>query len=189
MPDETTEQVIEPNVAETQETTIETTPTLEELTKQVAELTKSNETQKNEIAGLNRANTESATKYNNLVKQHETEAERKTREAEENKIAEQERLDGLTTREASLIEKENALLVKEKAVELGFNAEDRLKLAKMGINTVAGVELYKADRDLIKEQANTETAKNILDSHSGKPEGYNNQNNNVDTSFLDGCKA
>ncbi len=172
MPDETPEQVTEPIVAETKETETPKVPTIEELTKQIADLAKANETQKTEIAGLNSANSKEVNKYNELVQKHETDKERESREKLEAAKVEQDRLDGLTTREATLIEKENSLLVKEKAVELNFSTDERKAMLNMGINTVEGVIAYRSILDDYGIKLKEETAQNIIKSHSGKPEGY-----------------
>jgi hypothetical protein len=169
MTDETPEQVIEPIVEETQETTETTTPTLEELTKQVAELSKLEETRKNEISGLNRANTEAEKKYQELLKKTETETETKEREARERAELEQKRLDELTTRESKTIQMENALNVKLKAVELGLG--DKLEsITKLGINTVEGVELYKAHIEEITESVKSNTVSDIEKNRTGNRE-------------------
>ncbi len=137
-------------------------------------------------SGLNKKVGELDRFTKELLKKTETEKETKEREAEESRLAEQARLDGITTREATLIEKENSLLVKEKAVELDFTVEERAIMLEMGINTVKGVELY---REAMDEKAK-KTGEHIIKAHKGKPEGgYNNKNNSVDTSFLNDCRA
>ena len=80
---------------------------------------------------------------------------------------------------------QNAYNIRLKADSLELTPAQQDLMTKMGVNTVEGVELYKQALDMKGESI----SKNILDSHSGKPEGYNNKTNNVDTSFLNGCKA
>ncbi len=168
MSDETPEQVIEPTVEETPETV---TPTIEELLKSNEELIKSIETQKKEIAGINKANTTFKAQYDELLKKTETEAETKQREAKElQEQAEQERNEFLN-KKAEFSKKENEFNVKVKALGLGFTEED---IEQLKFVSVEHVESTRAYLDAKLEATKEETAKNILDSHSGKPEGYNN---------------
>ncbi len=171
MPDETTEQVIEPTVEETQETTTEeTTPTLEELTKQVAELTKLDETRKNEIAGLNRANTDGATKYQELLKSTETDKQTQEREAKEKQAAyEKDQTDFLTSK-AEFAKKENDFNVRVKALELGFTADD---IEALGFSSVESVEKYKTFLDTKLSASKEEQTKNIETALSGSRESIN----------------
>jgi len=171
-------------------------PTIEELQAQIlerdgklAEAIKTNETQATKISGLDSANSKQKNAYDELIKKNESDAERKAREAEESKLVEQTRVDGITQRESDIISRENSLLVKEKAVELNFTTEERESMLKMGINTVEGVEIYRQTLTDLGVKKAEETAKNILDSHSGKPEGYDNKLNNADTAFANRCKA
>ena len=181
------EPITEPIGAEPQEPTTEPAPlSIEELTKQVAELSKLDETRKNEIAGLNRANTEAATKYQDLLKSTETDKQTKDRLDKEkftqDEADKQSRLKEISDTKTEL----NQLKIVKEAFKYGYTEED---LGFLKFNCPEDVEKHfkwTEARDLkIKEG----TVQRLLDSHSGKPEGYNNIKNNVDTSFLNGCKA
>ncbi|MCP4264607.1 MAG: hypothetical protein GY777_03365 [Candidatus Brocadiaceae bacterium] len=184
MPDETTEQVIEPNVEETQEPT---TPTLEDVLKQNEALMKSIETQKKEIAGINKTNTAFKTQYDDLLKSTETDKQTAERLANEKKLEyEKEQSDFLTSK-AEFSKKENEFNVRVKALELGFTAED---ITQLNFGSIEQVESTRAYLDAKITATKEDTAKNIIDAHKGKPEGgYNNKNNSVDTSFLNDCRA
>ncbi len=164
------------------ENPIDPQPTLEELTKELASLKESNETQKNEIAGLNKSYAKRNLEYTDLVKQHETEAETKAREAKElNDRQENERNDFLSQK-AEFSKKENDFNVKVKALELGFTADD---IEQLNFMSVEHVESTRAYLDAKMTATKEETAKNILDSHSGKPEGYNEVNKTEQLSPLE----
>ncbi len=160
--------------------------TLEELTKELASLKESNETQKTEIAGLNKSYAKRNLEYSDLVKQHETDAETKQREAKELIDKQDSERNEFLSQKAEFSKKENDFNVKVKALELGFTAED---IEQLKFVSVEHVESTKAYLDAKITATKESTAKNIIESHSGKPEsGYNNTNN-VDTSFAKRCKA
>ena len=173
MPDETTEQVIEPTVEETTETTETNTPTLEDVLKQNEELTKSIETQKKEIAGINKANTNFKTQYDELLKQNETESETKARELKEaNDTADQERNDFLNQK-AEFSKKENDFNVRVKALEMGFTADD---IKALGFSSVESVEKYKTFLDAKIQTSKEAQTQEIESKLSGARPTLNNSN-------------
>ncbi len=172
MPDETPEQGTEPIVAETKETETPKVPTIEELTKQVAELTKLDETRKNEIAGLNRANTEGATKYNELLKSTETDKQTKEREQAERLALEETERTARLKEKSDTIAEINQLKIEKEAALLGYNKEDLELLNFKSPEDVLNHHKWQEARDLKTKE---ETAKNILDNNSGKPENYDNK--------------
>ncbi len=176
MDDETKQDDESGKVAETTETqettTEEATPTLEELTKQVAELTKLDETRKNEIAGLNRANTDGATKYQELLKSTETDKQTQEREAKEKQAAyEKDQTDFLTSK-AEFAKKENDFNVRVKALELGFTADD---IEALGFSSVESVEKYKTFLDTKLSASKEMQATKIESALSGARTSYNSE--------------
>ncbi len=176
MDDETKQDDESGKVAETTETqettTEETTPTLEELTKQVAELTKLDETRKNEIAGLNRANTDGATKYQELLKSTETDKQTQEREANEKQAAyEKDQTDFLTSK-AEFAKKENDFNVRVKALELGFTADD---IEALGFSSVESVEKYKTFLDTKLSASKEMQTTKIESALSGARTSYNTE--------------
>jgi hypothetical protein len=160
MADETKQVEETGEVAETTEAQ-ETTPTIEELSSQIAELSKLDETRKNEIAGLNRANTEAATKYQDLLKTTETDKQTKER-LDKEKFAQDEadrtaRLQEITDSKSEL----NQLKIQAVAFKNGYTEED-LELLKF--NTPEEVEnhfKWTQARDLkTKESTLSEIEKN-----------------------------
>ncbi len=175
MSDKPTENPVEDKPQENPVDPKPETPTIEDLTAKIEALTKSNETQKTEIAGLNKSYANKNNEYLELVKKNETDAERKNREADEKATAEQERIDKLTTRESDLIKKENAYAIKEKAIELELNVAD---VVDLGFTTIEQVEKYKAKLAANSEAVKGDTTKNIeTDLGSLNRPNYNNEGN------------
>lgn len=119
---------------------------------------------KSDNAGLDRRIGKLDTSYRDLLKKTETEAETKAREEAEKRETEEKRLDELTQREAKAIERENALNVKLKAVELGVELK---ALETLGIKTVEGVEAYKNHIDVLVQSTKEQNAKEIETALSG----------------------
>lgn len=170
MPDETTEQVIEPTVEETTETTETTTLTLEDVVKQNEELLKSIETQKKEIAGINKANTTFKTQYDELLKQNETEAQTKARELQEAKEQSENERNEFLNQKAEFSKKENDFNVRVKALELGFTAEE---IESLKFTSIEHVESTKAYVDKIKESTASDQTKKIENALSGSRDNLN----------------
>ncbi|MCP4254845.1 MAG: hypothetical protein GY775_15860 [Candidatus Scalindua sp.] len=169
MPDETTEQVIEPTVAETEEAKTEQ-PTLEEWQTKMDELIKSNETQKNEIAGLNKANSTQKTAYDELLKQHETEAETKTREANELKELQEKERTSFYNEKSTFEQERTKWEVEKKAFDMGFTAED---IEQLKFSSVEHVESTRAYLDAKIQSSKDEQTKEIETALSGNREQVN----------------
>ena len=166
MADET-EQARAGEVAETTEA--QPTVTIETLQEQMQKLAEANEKQKSEIAGLNKANSTQKNAYDELLKNTETEAQTKAREADEaRQQAENDRNDFLNQK-AEFSKRENEFNIKLKASELGLNLE---VVNKLGFNTIEQLEAYKETLTEVREQAGQETAKNIEKELSGKRESF-----------------
>jgi uncharacterized protein YeeX (DUF496 family) len=171
MADETKQVEETGEVAETTEAQETTTPlTIEELSSQVAELSKLDETRKNEIAGLNRANTEAATKYQDLLKSTETDKQTTERLVEEQKTAYEKEQNDFLNSKAEFSKKENNFNVRVKALELGFTAED---IEMLDFNSIESVEKYKTFLDSKLQTSNEDQTKKIETALSGSRDNLN----------------
>lgn len=178
---EPTEPVVEPTEPNAVDPKPET-PSIEEMLEQNKVLKESIETQKKEIAGINKANTTFKAKYDELLKKNETEAETKARELQEAKDQSEKERNDFLNQKAEFSKKENSFNVKVKALELGFTAED---IEQLNFVSVEHVESTRKYLDAKITATKEETAKNILDSHGGMPEGYNKYGNSISSPYSD----
>jgi len=169
MAEETKQDIESGEVAETTDTNTVVQPTLEELQKTMKELIKSNETQKNEIQGLNKANSTQKTQYDELLKANETEKQTLDREAIENKKAYEDERNEFINTKAEFSKKEIGFNVRVKALELNFTVE---QIEKLNFPSVEAVENYRAVLDSQLEANKEQLTKEFESSLSGKRETY-----------------
>ena len=179
------EPVTEPIGAEPQEPTT-TAPTLEEVMEQNRILSENLEKRTNELKGTDKALGDFKKQFSEFREQHETEKQRAERILKEKEEEQEKERTSFYTDKSTFEKERNEWEVQKKAFDLGFTKED---IEALSFTTIESVEKAKNYLDAKLLSTKEATAKNILDSHSGKPEGYNNIKNNVDTSFLNGCKA
>ena len=173
MPDEPTEQVIEPTGAEPQEPT---QPTLEQVLKQNEELSRSLEQRTSELKGTDKKLGEINKQFSEFRTQHETDKQRTERESIELKEAQELERTNFYTEKSNFEKDRTKWQVEKKAFDLGFTVED---IEQLKFTSIEHVESTRSYLEKVKETTKQDTANEIESKLSGNREVLNNKPSEV----------